>query len=438
HTFTIVGVAARDFTGITAIQGTDLFLPLSMTAEAIPRLTPGILQNRNSKWLRVFGRLKDGATAKQANTEVATLGAALVRAYPEANEGALSVFGGFGLDPDERSDFKSFLGILQVAVLLLLLMACCNVANLLLVRASLRQREIAIRLSLGAGRRQVIRQLLVEGLLLSFLGGLLGLLVAPWGSDFVLAFEQPTRGFRHIPVKVDLNVVVFTFGIVVLTGLIFGLAPAFQTRRPDLVTALKSAGLRGGLRRSHAQKALVVSQVSISLVLLIGAGLAVRTMRKIVAVNTGFNSNNLLLMSFDLIVQGYGPERGQSFYRDLLDSAQKIPGVKSASLATVIPPAGDNVWLGHLFYPGQEPNQKEFAANWDAGLEVDVDAIGPNYFETIGTPLIAGREFNAGDDQHSPLVAVVNQKLAERLWPGGNPIGKRIVRPSSEGVILPP
>jgi predicted permease len=338
------------------------------------------------------------------------------------------LLGGIGLDSDDRVSLRNFLGLQLAAVVLLLLIACTNVANLLLVRATSRQREIAVKLALGATRGTIIRQFLTEGLLLSFAGGALGLLLAPWAASVVLTFQQPAYALRGMDVSLDARVLAFTAALSALTGLVFALVPASQASKPDIVSSLKEGAPTAGRHKLRLQGRLVVAQVALSLVLLIGAGLAVRTMQHVLTMNRGFDDENMILMSMDLTIQNYGESQGRSFYEELLKRVEAVPGVVSASLAKTVPP---NDWSDRLsvFLPGDEPPTEVLRARDDLGLRVDANRIAPNYFRTLGIPILEGREFGYEDRYGTPLVAVISEKIAGRLWPGESAIGKLLAVP---------
>jgi predicted permease len=438
HDFTVVGVASRDFGGTSTGASFDVWLPMAMQPQAIPRMSPGVLQDRSAGWIGIFGRLKAGVRLEQAQAEMNTIAGRLAQAYPATNEDrSASLLAGVGLISADRASLSRFLGMLLAAVALLLLIACCNVANLLMVRATSRRREIAVRLALGASRSRLVRQLLTEGVMLSLLAGALGMMLAPWTADLILAFQQPAYGLRGLDSGLDYRVLGFTLGLSLLTGILFGLAPALAASKPDLVTSLKDGTPAGSFRRSRLQNLLVASQVALSLVLLIGAGLAVRTMDKVLAIDRGFDTDDRLLMSLDLSIQGYTQEAGNSFYQQLIKQLESIPGVVSASFAKTVPP---NDWSDSMsvFYEGQEPTQEELRGSQELGIRTDANRVAPRYFQTLGIPLLEGRDFTEADREGAPVVAIINEKLAERLWPGESAVGKRLAAPFLSGPHRPP
>lgn len=429
YDFTIIGVTSREFNG-TQTGGTyDVWIPLKMQAQAMPRtLGRHWFEDRSAGWLGLFGRIKPGVSVEQSNAELASIAAGLETRYPDTNSGrSVTVIPGLGLDSDDRASLRNFLSLLLAAVMLLLLIGCGNVANLLLLRAAARRREIAVKIALGATRGRLIRQLLTEGLLLSMIAGGLGLILAPWSTDLIIALQQPAYGLSGIDVSLDARVLIFTISLSVLTAVVFGLAPAIQASKIDLVTSLKDGAPSSGYRRSRLQGSLIVAQVAVSLVLLIGAGLAVRTMQSALRMERGFDSENMVLMSMDLTIRGYSPSQGQSFYEELLKRVDALPGVVSSSLAKTVPP---NDWSDRLsvFLPGEEP-PPEMLRRDDLGIRVDANRIAPNYFRTLGIPLVDGREFTNRDREGVMPVAIINQKLAKRLWPDDSAVGKLLSVP---------
>jgi predicted permease len=437
HDFTIIGVAARDLGGTSKGAAIDVWLPITSQPQAIPRMSPGILKDRGAGWIQIFGRLKPGAQLEQARVEAATLARRLEQAYAGTNAGrTVSLLPGLGLDSDDRVSLSRFLGFLFAAVILLLLIACANVANLLLVRATARRREIAVRLALGASRGRLIRQLLTEGVMLSTLAGALGLLVAPWAADLILSFQQPAFGLAGTSHDPDLRVLAFTLSLSLLTGILFGLAPALEASKPDLVTSLKDGALSVAPRKSRLQSMLVVSQVALSLVLVVGAGLALRSMQKILEIDKGFEIENRLLMSLDLSIQGYTESAGRSFYEQLIQRLETVPGVISASFAKTVPPNG---WSDRMsvFYEGEEPSQEALRGGQELGVRTDVNTVAPRYFQTLGIRLVEGRDFTEADRQGRTAVAIINERLADKMWPGQSAVGKRLAAPFYSGPPRP-
>jgi predicted permease len=326
---------------------------------------------------------------------------------------------GLGLWPEDREEVRRLNWLLLGAVGIVMLIACANVAGLLLARAATRQQEIAIRLALGAGRLRVVRQLLTESLMLALCGGLLGLLIASWLNGWLQAW-LPER-YLGVPLSIDLGfdtrVLCYTFAVALLTGVIFGLAPALQMSKPDLVSSLKglsAAGQRAG--RARLRSALVIAQVALSLVLLVGAGLCIRTLGNARAIDFGFDTGQVLTAKIDLGRQNYSQPQAQLFYQQLLDRAQALPGMQRASLALNVPLDGSNYQTG-IRIEGQPAGSTL--------INVLYNVISPNYLETMGIPLLLGRDFSPQDNEQAPRVAIVNETMARRFWPNEIPIGNR-------------
>lgn len=438
HSFTVIGVAARPFAGTTVGSPTDVWLPLSMQPTAIPRMSRGVLHNRNAGWIEIFGRLKPSVRLVEARGEMQIIAGRLATAHPESNEHrSVDVIPSFGMDPDDRAALEKFFGLLIGSVGVLLLISCSNVANLLLSRADSRRREIAVRLALGASRGRLVRQFLTEGLLLSLLAGALGLLVAPWAGNLILAFRQPLYALHNVDTTPDARVLAFTLLVVLLTGVLFSLAPALQSSKPDLVVTLKD-NTPGAGRRSRLRSLLVSSQVALSLVLLIVAGVTVRRMQKIVNEDPGFTTSHILMMSISPSIQGYSETQGERLYGEALTRIEGIPGIQSASLAATVPPLEWSTRVS-IFYEGQVPPLDYVRGHeFEVGIRVDTNIVAPNYFRTMEIPLLQGRDFTERDSPEAPLVAIVSKRLAQRLWPGQNAVGQRIEWPSWVGAPRPP
>jgi predicted permease len=410
--FTVVGVAPPGFVGIQLGEPSELFMPLAMVAVAMPR-SAELLEQRYASWLQIVGRLKPRGTAAAAGAEVGTVAAQLAQAYPETMEGTsaeVSPLSG-GLDPGNRREALPIFVLLMAVPALVLLIACANVANLLLARAAGRRREIGIRLALGATRWRLLRQLLTESVLLALCAGAAGMLLSFWLNDILLAVSRaPTE--IELALKPDVRVLAFTLVVAVTTGLLFGLVPALGATRPDLAPALKER-----LGRSRLARAFVVAQVAISLILLVTAGLFLRSLDKALDVNPGFDPANRISLSFDLGIQGYTDRQRGVFYARLLERIRAIPGVRAASLASPLPLSG-RVIGSAVSLEGVDPDA--------AGVPVNLGAFAPEYFETMGAPLMRGRDFAATDGPGAPLVAIVNETLARRLWGNEDPLGRRL------------
>jgi putative ABC transport system permease protein len=377
------------------------------------------LNDRGGRSLRVFGRLKAGATREQAQAEMNAICKRLEEAYPESNKGwTVSV------DPlHEKAvgNIKPALLVLMSAVVFVLMIACGNVANLMLARATVRRKELAIRAALGAGRWQLFRQLLSESVLLSLLGGLLGLLIAFWGIEALTRFVQE-RIPRFDGVRIDMATLGFTLLVSFLTGMIFGLAPAVRSSRYDLTETLKesSRGSTEARQQGRLRSALIVSEMAVALVLLVGAGLMMRSYLRLQSVDPGFNPRNLL--SFTVSLAGlpeYVGARRETFYRTLLEQIESLPGVQSASAVNHLPLGGD-MWTLSIAIEGRPPPLP--GESIGAGFRV----CRPGYFRTMGITLLKGRDFTERDKLDSPGVAIINETLARQQFPNEEPIGKRI------------
>jgi predicted permease len=414
--FTIVGVAPKGFNGIELAYSPDIFVPMMMAHE----IEPGSdwLESRGSDNIFVVGRLKEGVTVQQAESRAATVTEELAREYPEDNVGRGVRLMPPGLFiPEIRNSVIGFAGVLMAVVALVLLLACVNLANLLLARATERRKEIAIRLAIGARRSTIIRQLLVESILLSLVGGLCGLLLATWINDLVASARLPTDIALIIDLKIDWRVMAFTLLVSVLTGVVFSLLPAIQASRPDLVPALKDEASMGGFHRSRLRNALVVAQVALSLVLLVCAGLIVRSLQAAQSMRPGFNPENAVALSFDLGLQGYTEERGRKFEKEVLERARLLPGVRSAALATTLPLSLDYS-SSTIYVEGQPP-----MSNSELPQAIP-NTVSPGYFRTMEIAL-RGRDFTEQDDKDESRLAIVNETFARKFFPNQDAIGRR-------------
>ena len=434
HPFTIVGVTERGFAGTTIGDPIDIWTPIAMYRQADPIFADteeDFLKSRDIVWLNLFGRLKPGVPIELAQAEMSQIASNLEQTYPDVNKGiGVALAPGLGLDPGDRTEVRGFTGLLMAAVGFVLLIACANVANLLLARATGRQKEIGIRLAIGASRMRIIRQLLTESLLLAMLGGAAGLFLALWLNDLLLAIVPAEyMGFRlNVDLALDSRVLAFTFIVSVLTGMIFGLVPALQASKPDIVHVLKDTGVAGrGIGQARLRSALVVGQVALSLVLMIGAGLFVRTLRNARAINPGFDPDHVMTARIDLGRQSYTKQQGRLFYQQLIERMEASPGVQSASLAIVVPLSGSS-WRTVIRLEGTAPDSPT--------ASVDFNAIAPRYFETMNTPLVAGRDFTWNDNAEAARVVIVNETFARRAWPDQNPVGKRLAM--ADGRVMSP
>jgi predicted permease len=429
HDFTIIGVAKKGFSGTRQFGWIpDLYLPLMMYAQAIPGTNEQFLASRGSHSFNVNGRLKEGVSIEQARQAMSALAKQLADTYPQTNEN-LKV----GMVPagSKTNPAIVLMGYVPLAfslmmglVGLVLLVACANVANLLLARAAGRRREIAVRLALGAGRFRLVRQLLTESVLLSLIGGALGLILAVWLNG-LFKFAGPTLDYATMDFDYDLSldhrILSFTVLASLLTGIIFGLAPALQASRTDLVTTLKgeAALATAGLRRLSLRNLLVISQVALALVLLISAGLFIKSMQNAQSMNPGFRTEHLLMASVNVNLHGYNEAKGRNFYRQLGERIKRLPGVEHASFAGPLPLDQYNYGTS-ITIEGRVPKTE------NERLSVMYSIVGHDYFDTMNTPVVQGRAFTEHDNEKAPRVVIINETLAQRYWPDQNPLGKRL------------
>ena len=426
YRYTVVGVAPSEFTGTTRGAVNDVYVPIMMQVQPGSE-RGGFLDNRNAGWLQLIGRLKPNVSREQAQSALATPVEDANKTFP----GNLDKDAGQVGDPtkvflmdgsrghaDRVKDLSLPLRLMMGVVGFVLLIACANVSNLLLSRASARRKEMAVRLAIGASRWRIVRQLLTESAILAALGGGAGLLVAYWGAGLLLGFQQQTNVVpRALDGGLDGRALGFTLGLSLVTGIVFGLAPALVVSKPDFVAALKedTPGLGRVARRLSLRNLLVVTQVALSLVVLIGAGLCVKSLRALQAIDPGFEPAKVVTASFDLGQNGYNEARGRQFIAQLSERVAALPGVEAVSFARVVA-FSDFPWVGPLIIEGSRPQP------------VNTNAVSPNYFQTLGASLAQGREFTAQDTAGAPLVVIVNEAAARRYWPGQEVVGQRIIR----------
>jgi predicted permease len=422
HPVRIVGVAPPGFNGIQVGEAVEIYLPLC--AEGTLVRENSALNKRANWWLWIFARLKPGIGEQQALARMNTLAPQIFAATmpsgypPEAQKFHLDrrfklLPGATGYSSIRR-DYTAALYALMAAVGVVLLIACANVANLLVSRASARRKEIAIRMAIGAGRGRLIRQLLTESLLLSSMGAVLGVLFAEWASRMLVRFLDTSNSTVVLDLSIDLRVLAFTMGVAVATGILFGLAPAWQGAHVNPHSAMK-ANARGVVE-SHARfglgKMLVTAQVALSLVLLVGAGLLLKTFAKLATVDTGFDKNQVLLIRVDPRYASVPLDRRLPLYQELQQRLGAIPGVRSASFADITPVSGsDSNQIVHV--EGYVPKSRKDMVMW-------TNSISAGFFASMETPFIAGRDFNEHDTLHAPLVAVINESMASKFF--GSPL----------------
>jgi putative ABC transport system permease protein len=412
HTFTVIGVMPKGFEFPIQNDPLDLWTTIADDAAGESPVTG----QRGAHFLRVIARLKPGVSQTQAQADAETIGARLAQQNPDTNTGK-----GIRIEPTLAAlvgNVRPALLILLGAVACVLLIACANVANLLLARAMTRHKEMALRSALGASRLRVVRQLLTESVLLSLAGGILGLVLAVWWSDLLIALGKKDIP-RAIQVGLDWRVLGFTLGVTLLTGLVFGLVPALQLSKTDLNESLKEGrGAGGGARKNRIRGVLVAAELAIAVVLLIGAGLLIQSFWRLQHVDSGLQARNVLTFNVAVPEVRYASEKQARFFRDLANRLRSLPGVQSASAATPLPLSGSRFSIsfqidGRKVAPKDEPSG-------------DLFVIEPDYFRTLGIPVLKGRDFSERDVHGSAPVVVISDTFARQFFPGEDPLGKRI------------
>ena len=424
---TVIGVAGARFRGVQVGQTPDVFIPLMMTAQMTPNRND--LNDIKDYWLAIMGRLKPGMSRAQTEEAVRP-------SYRSILEEELSLRGGGRAETRQRfldkrillddgakgrqilqRDVEKPILILTGMAGLALLIACANVANLLLARGAARQREIAVRMALGAGRWRLMRQFLVESLLLSLMGGVVGLIVAAWTIQGLVATIPPNIGALGLSAELNPRLLGFALALSALTGLLFGVAPAARATRLNLEATLREqgSGVSGGLSSVRFRKALVVSQIVLTTVLLVGAGLFARSLNNLNRLDLGLRADHLIAFSIAPELNGYSPQRTIAFFDDLRQGVAALPGVRSVSAAE-IPILTDSNAGSNVTIEGYRAQENE-------DMEVRHNRVGPDYFATMGIPLLGGREFTVADTADSPKVAIINETMARRYFANRNPIG---------------
>ena len=418
---TIIGVAPEGFYGTFVGWAMQFWVPVSMQE----RFSAGEykLEDRGAPWIEGFVRLKPGVTPEQAQAEISAVARRLENDYPATNRGR-----GVRLFPLWKTPFNNAgtlfptLSVALAVVCFVLLIACANVGNLLLVRAFGRRHEMTVRLAVGAGRGRLLKQLLTEGLTLSAIAAACGLLVANWCRN-LLPLLLPSRGgvTMRLPGEIDWRVLVLSTGVCLISAVFFGLVPAVQSSKIDLVSALKaeSGGVVGGSRRAILRGGLIVVQVSLSFVLLVGAGLLLKSLAAIQNTSPGFTTHGVLTTWVDLTAAGYDTRRARNFQDALTDRLQSLGGLQSVAFARVTP-------FSYSGYSSAPIAVDGYVVAPDEDPTVYYNEVGPGYFSTMGIPLVEGREFSRADDETAPLVAVVNDVMAAKYWRGRSPVGSRL------------
>ena len=436
HDFTIVGVTAQGFRGTTPVGGPELWVPFAMNQQLLASGLPAEqYRSRRGLTYQAFGRLKDGVTIEQARANLDAIGKSLEAAYPNDNRGrsyTLVPLADGAMPPAFRQQLVLSGTIGMVVVGLVLLIACGNVANLLLARASARRQEIAVRLSIGASRSRLVRQLLTESVILALAGGVVGLVIAYWARAVLWALRPPFMQATFIDLDFDGRVLAFVAIASLVTGVVFGLVPALQSSRPDLVIELKERTSQAtGSRWYNIRHLLVVTQLALSLVALVSAGLFLRSLANAQQIELGFDTSGLMVMGINAGNQGYDEPRGRDLYRRVLERLQGVPGVTGATLSTAVP----------LFAGGF--SRTTFRDDQDIkdprnGRLTQINEVASRYFETIGIPILEGRAFNDGDRQGSQPVIIINETMAKQFFPNEAALGRRLYifgRPDAREIV---
>ena len=418
---TIAGVTPEGFYGTFVGWAMQFWVPASM--EETFEAGGYKLEDRGARWIEAYVRLKPGVTLAQAQQEISAVAQRLEADYPATNRGR-----GIKLWPLWQTPFNNAgtllptLEIMLAVVVFVLLIACANVGNLLLVRSFARRHEMTVRLAIGAGRGRLLKQLFTEGLILSAFGAAGGILVAYWCRHALVLLFPARRGVAmHLPGEIDWRVLALSAGVCLIATLLLGLVPAMQTGKIDLAGALKaeSAGVVGGRGRAWIRSGLVVMQVSLSFVLLVGMGLLLQSLQKIRTTSPGFSTHGVLETVVPLVSAGYDAPRAQSFQDELLERVKALPGVESAAFGRMTPLSYGSFSSAPIAVDGYQAPPEEQPI-------VQYNEVGPDYFATMGIPLVSGREFTRADDEKAALVAVVNETMAGKYWRGKNPIGERV------------
>jgi macrolide transport system ATP-binding/permease protein len=418
---TIIGVAPDGFYGTFVGWAMQFWVPASM--EETFESGGYKLEDRDARWIEAYVRLKPGVSRAQAQQEISAIAARLETSYPATNRGRSS-----GIWPLWQTPFNNAgtllptLEVMVAVVAFVLLIACANVGNLLLVRSFTRRHELSVRLAIGASRVRLLKQLLTEGLILSAIGTAGGLLVAYWCRHALVLLLPPRSGVAmYLPGEIDARVMALSAGICLLVTLIVGIIPAFQARRLDLAGPLKaeSSGVVDARGRAWMRSGLVVFQVSLSFILLVGAALLLESLEKIRSASPGFTTTSVVTTGVSLVAAGYDVPRAKTFQDELMDRLNALPGVESAAFARVTP-------LGYATYSSTPIAVDGYQPPLEERPAIEYNQVSPGYFATLGIPLFSGREFTRTDDENAPLVAIVNRTMVNRYWGGQDPVGRRL------------
>jgi predicted permease len=421
--YSIVGVAPRGFKGaFTFGNAEQVWLPVSMYPQVLAGFFKDNFNDRRFLATAVIGRLKDGVSLGEAEASLKTLASSLEREFPKDNASrsvALTPLVEAAVGVNNRNQFVLIGGFMMAIVGLVLLIACANLANLLLAQSAGRQKEIGLRAALGASQVRMARQLLTESMVLAILSGVVGLAIAYAGRAVLWSFRPPFILDGDVDLSFDSHVLFFTLGVALLTAVTIGLAPAVKVAKPNLIEALNVGGRGGtvGWTRSPLRSLLVVTEIALALVALIGAGLFVRSMQNAQRIDPGFESKKLFVFAFDLGALHYDEGRGQQYFRVAIDRAKAVPGVESATIASNFPLGGG---LGRTVFPeGQDE------ASGYRGTLTQLNDVDTNFFRTLRIPLVGGRDFTDADRKNTHPVAIISEAMANQFWPGQNAVGKR-------------
>jgi len=414
--YTIIGVAQPGFTGFEVAMAPDFWTTLSMEEKLIH--DPGRLTSRNSNWLLTEGRLAPGQNTKSAQAEISLLAREIELAHPDTNKDMDDVLYSSAPVPGPfRGYVTAFTGMLMVVFALVLVIACANAASLLMVKATGRAREMAVRSALGAGRGRLIRQMTVESLLLALIAGCAAVLLSFWTSHLLLNLI-PTSLPISIELPLDWRVLVFTFLVALITGIVFGVTPALRGTRVDPVGVIKSETHSGGYRKSRLRNAIMIGEIAVCALLLFSATLCVRSLFNAGSIDPGFDTENIAIATLDAGSLGYNDAKIETFYRELDRHIRALPGVISSSYVNHLPLDASREQTSVI--------DESLIASLPHGIPVDVFRVEPGYFKTMGISVVAGRDFLQSELDHKSNVIVVNTAMAARLWPGQNPIGKLV------------
>jgi len=421
--YTVIGVTPPQFKGTLLFASADqIWIPVSMHRQVLAGFIEANFQERRFLDFTAIGRLRPGVSERQAESAVETVASRLEQQYPKENQGrggTLSPIADASLGINLHDQVARAGEVLMGIVGLVLLIACVNLANLLLAQTARREKELCLRAALGAGSGRLVRQSLTESLLLSLVGGAVGLLIGYWGRSVLWSYRPAFLRQADLALSLDGRVLAFTFAIAVLTAILFGMVPAWKVSRPNLMDVLNTGGRSGSMAwgRSRFRQALVVSEVALALVTLVGAGLFLRSLRYAQGLDPGFESKKLFVIGVDLGSQHYDQDHGEQYYRDAIERAGSSPGVLSAAVASNFPLGGGLART--IFLEGQDEKSGK------RGTLTSLNDVSSGYFQTVGIPLLRGRAFNDLDRKETKPVAIVNHAMAKHFWPSENPLGKR-------------